>query len=105
MTRLITALACLALAAPAIAEPDATPAKATPAKAKTAQDDEAKPACKRKVIGRGLERKVVCEFEAPLVVKTEKPRPKVLIVPRDGRAVVGRPKQTDPLTGLSNRLR
>jgi hypothetical protein len=60
--------------------------------------------CKRVVVGRGLDRKVVCEFTAPVVVKTGAPTPKVMIVPRDGRNVVGRPRSEDRLHGLSPRL-
>ena len=76
----------------------ATAAAADPKPAKT---EAAK--CKRKVVGKGLERKVVCEFEQEIVVSSEQPKPKVLIVPVDGRKVVGRPKTTDPFAGLSRR--
>lgn len=59
--------------------------------------------CKRVVVGRGLDRKVVCEVSAPLVVKQEAPKPAVLIVNRGGKVVTGRPKSEDRLDGLSRR--
>lgn len=66
----------------------ATPVLAEPA---------AKPAtCKRVVVGRH----VVCEYRAPVIVKVTTPKPNVMIVARDGRAVVGRPKSDDRLAGL-----
>jgi hypothetical protein len=61
--------------------------------------------CKRVVVGRGLDRKVVCDVQAPIVVKQEAPKPAVLIVNRGGRDVTGRPKSGDRLNGLSRRLR
>jgi hypothetical protein len=95
--RCIAALAALALAAvPAFAEPTAKPA--------AAKVDEPKPAtCKRKVVGRGLDRKVICVFEDPIVIGVEPSKPKVIIAPGDPRKVVGRPKQTDPFAGLPRR--
>jgi len=59
--------------------------------------------CRRVVVGRGLDRKVVCEVPVPVVVKQEAPKPAVLIVNKGGREVVGRPKSGDRLTGLSHR--
>ncbi len=59
--------------------------------------------CKRVVVGRGLDRKVVCEVAAPLTVSTSTPKPKVIIVNRGGKAVTGRPKSEDRLNGLSRR--
>lgn len=59
--------------------------------------------CKRVVVGRGLDRKVVCEVTAPVIVKQEAPKPAVLIVNKGGRDVTGRPKSSDRLSGLSHR--
>lgn len=81
--------AALALATTAAADPKPAP--------------EAKPLCKRKVVGKGLERKVVCVFDAPIVIPASAPKPKVVIAPADGRKVVGRPKSSDPLVGLDRR--
>jgi len=65
---------------------------------------EAKPAtCKKRVVGKGLDRKVICEIEQEIVIPGEAPKPKVIIAPADGRKVVGRPKLTDPLQGLPRR--
>jgi hypothetical protein len=61
------------------------------------------PQCKRVVVGRGLDRKVVCEVTAPVVVKQEPPKPAVLIINKGGRDVTGRPKSGDRLAGLSHR--
>lgn len=58
------------------------------------------PPCKRVVVGRGLDRKVYCEISAPVVVKQKPPKPAVVVAPRDGRAVTGRPKSEDRLKGL-----
>ena len=81
---------------------------ATPAFADSKPKQEAKPevkpaTCKKRVVGKGLDRKVVCEFEQEIVVPGEAPKPKVIIAPADGRKVVGRPKLTDPLNGLPRR--
>jgi hypothetical protein len=62
-----------------------------------------KQTCKRKVMGKGLDRKVVCVFEEPIVIPASAPKPKVVIAPADGRKVVGRPKSSDPLVGLDRR--
>ncbi len=59
--------------------------------------------CKRVVVGRGLDRKVVCEVSAPVIVNQQAPKPAVLIVNKGGREVVGRPKSGDRLQGLSRR--
>ncbi|CAN5910338.1 hypothetical protein BH11MYX3_BH11MYX3_29060 [soil metagenome] len=59
--------------------------------------------CKRVVVGRGLDRKVVCEVTAPVIVNQSAPKPAVLIVNKGGRDVVGRPKSGDRLQGLSHR--
>jgi hypothetical protein len=68
------------------------------------QEEPKKPAtCKKVVVGKGLERHVVCEIEAPVVVTP--PKPGVIVVPIDGRKVVGRPKSGDRLSGLSHQLR
>ena len=93
-------MAALTLAAgTATANPKAKPTGSVSA----AEATEAKPTCVRRVVGRGLDRKVVCEFEAPIIVGASAPKPKVLIVPSDGKQIVGRPKLTDPFAGLSRR--
>ena len=89
--RFIAIVVGLAFATSAAADTKPAPTKTEAAK------------CKRKVVGKGLDRKVVCEFEQEIVVSSEQPKPKVLIVPVDGRKVVGRPKSTDPFAGLSRR--
>jgi hypothetical protein len=86
--RCIAIAAALALATTAAADP------------KPATE---KPVCQRKVIGKGLDRKVVCVFADPIVVPASAPKPKVVIAPADGRKVVGRPKAADPLVGLDRR--
>ena len=91
--RFIAIVVGLAFAASAAADTKPAPA---PAKTEAAK-------CKRKVVGKGLDRKVICEFEQEIVVSSDAPKPKVLIVPVDGRKVVGRPKSTDPFAGLSRR--
>lgn len=97
---MIRLLALLALAAgPVLADP--APA-AKPAEAKA--NAEPKPACKKTVVGRGLDRHVVCTFEVPVVVKAGTPKPKVLMVHSDGKSVVGRPRSGDRLEGLSHQL-
>lgn len=73
---------------------------ATPAFADVKPKEQPKPACKKRVVGKGLDRKVVCELEEPIVVTGQRPRPNVMIAPVDGRKVTGRPKLTDPLAGL-----
>ena len=85
---------------PALADAPAKPAKPTPAP--TAQPSTAAPApttCKNVVVGKGRDRKVVCEITGP-VVPVSAPKPNVVIVPRDGKAVTGRPKSEDRLKGL-----
>jgi hypothetical protein len=91
--RSLAALALVILAGSAAADP------------KTESTASQSPACKRVVIGRGLDRKVVCEVQAPVVVHQEAPKPNVLIVNKGGRDVTGRPKSGDRLNGLSRRLR
>ena len=61
--------------------------------------------CKRHVVGRGLDRKVVCEITSVIEVKTSTPKPKVLVITSDGRGVVGRPRSDDRLRGLSPRTK
>jgi hypothetical protein len=92
LTRLI--LAALAVPAIALAEPAPAPAH-TPSPAKTT--------CTRKVVGKGLDRHVVCEIDQPVWVKTSA-KPSVVVVPRDPRNLVGRPQSTDRLDGLSHQL-
>ncbi len=85
-------LAVLLLAGVAAAEPAAK------------QAEPKKPAtCKKVVVGKGLERHMTCVIEAPVVVTP--PKPGVLVVPVDGRKVVGRPKSDDRLSGLNHQLR
>lgn len=64
-----------------------------------------KPTCKPTVVGRGLERKVVCVFEEQIEVKAGTPKPQVLYLTKGGKAVTGRPRSDDRLNGLSRRLR
>jgi hypothetical protein len=88
-------LACLLfLTATAAADPQKPTATPAPATATTA--------CKKVVVvGRGLDRKVYCDIDTPIVVKGKAPKPAVVVAPKDGRAVVGRPKSEDRLKGLS----
>ena len=98
MLRLMRALAILiglAFAGPAAAEPPIT----TPPKTTTPTPAP----CKKVVVGRGLDRKVVCEITVPVVVKEGAAKPEVLIVPRDPRKVVGRPRSENRLNGLGPR--
>ncbi|MDB4959840.1 MAG: hypothetical protein JWO36_7409 [Myxococcales bacterium] len=60
--------------------------------------------CKRVVVGRGLDRHVVCELKEPVIVKTAAPKPKVIIVHRDPREMIGPPRSGDRLAGLSHQL-
>ncbi len=86
---MVRILACIALASGvAVADPPARP----------------KAQCKMHFVGKGLDRKAVCEIEAPVVVKQEAPKPNVVIVHQDGKRVVGRPKSDDRLDGLSHTL-
>jgi hypothetical protein len=80
--------ALLLLTATAVADP-------TP----TAKPAEPLTKCKR--VGKGAERKILCEVQAPIIVKAKPPKPAVAVVARDGRAVTGRPKSEDRLQGLS----
>ncbi|MEO8701242.1 MAG: hypothetical protein ABI867_14420 [Kofleriaceae bacterium] len=80
----------------------AVPAAADPAPAKPAAAPAAS-ACKKVIVGKGADRKIVCEITAPVVVKAGAPKPEVLIVPQDGRKVVGRPRSENRLNGLSPR--
>lgn len=76
------------------------------AAADSSKQAEPKPElCKRKVVGRGLDRKVVCEFTAVVEVKTSTPKPKVVVITTDGRGVVGRPRSDDRLRGLGPRTK
>lgn len=95
--RTLAALAVLVLGAGlAAADPKPEPAKS---EATTTQSA----GCKRLVVGRGLDRKVICQIEAPVVVHQEPPKPNVIIVNRGGKNVTGRPKSEDRLNGLSRR--
>ncbi len=85
-------LAIVLVSSVAAADPAAKPT-ASPAK------------CKKLVVGKGLERHVTCEITAPIVIGTSAPKPGVLIVSHDGRAVTGRPKTGDRFGGLSHQLR
>ena len=95
------ALALVLAAGPAAAEPT----KPTSSKREVTKPapPAAKPTCKRTVVGRGLDRKVVCTFETEIVVTSQPSKPKVVYVTRDGRNVTGRPKSGDRLEGLSRR--
>lgn len=98
MLRALTAL----LLATGVAAADPAPAPApAPAKPPAAH---AATTCKRVVVGRGLDRHVVCEISAPVVVKQQAPAPKVLIIQEGGKKVTGRPRSPDRLSGLSRRL-
>ena len=96
-------LILLLAASPAFAEPTAKRAKPPAAKPAVATPAPA-PVCKKVFVGRGLERHAVCEFTAPIVVKETSAKPNVLIVPRGGRTVTGRPRSEDRLSGLSHHL-
>jgi len=80
--------ALLLLTATAVADP-------------TPQDKPAEPQTKCRRVGKGAERKIVCEVRDPIIVKVKPSKPAVAIVGRDGRAVTGRPKSEDRLQGLS----
>ncbi len=71
----------------------------------TAKQPDPPAKCKKVVVGKGLERRVTCEIQAPIVVGTTAPKPGVLIVPHDGRNVTGRPTTCDRFSGLSHQLR
>jgi hypothetical protein len=90
-------LILVALAIPAIAFAD-------PAPASTPAPSPAKASCTRKVVGKGLDRHVVCEIDQTVWVKTSA-KPSVIVVPRDPRGLVGRPQSSDRLDGLSHQLR
>ena len=98
------ALAIL-LAAPGLAAADPTPAATKPAPVKAEPPRPEAAACTRVVVGRGLERHSVCRIETPVIVKVETQRPGVIIVHDGGKKVVGPPRFTDPLVGLSHSLR
>ena len=104
MTRAL-ALVLFLVAAPAVADSTTKPAQASAQpETKTATKTATKlDTCKRVVVGRGLERKVVCEIVAPIDVKETAPKPNVVIVHQSPRAVVGRPKSENRLNGLSQR--
>ncbi|HEU0031833.1 MAG TPA: hypothetical protein VFQ53_14445 [Kofleriaceae bacterium] len=72
--------------------------------AKTAAKPADPAPCKKRVVGKGLDRKVVCEFTTEVIVKAGTPKPDVMVVTQDGRSVTGRPKSEDRLNGLSPRL-
>lgn len=102
MTRAI-ALVLFLVASPAAADSTAKPTS-VPAKVQPETKAPAKPApCKKVVVGRGLERRVVCEIAAPIDVTAAAPKPNVVIVHQSPRAVVGRPKSENRLNGLSQR--
>ena len=96
LMRALALLVGLSLTGPAAAESPTVP---TPPKATATT---ATP-CKKVVVGRGLDRKVVCEITVPMIVKAGAPKPEVLIVPRDARSVVGRPRSENRLNGISQR--
>ena len=78
----------------------ATAAAADPKPQAPTKVEAAKPACKPKYVGKGLERKVVCVFEKDIVLHAEPPKPKVIYVSEGGKKVTGRPRTTDPFKGL-----
>jgi hypothetical protein len=92
----------LVLFAAGSAAADPAPAKPADAKAEPAKAEPTK--CKPHVVGRGLERHVVCEIDVPIIVKQSAPKPGVLIVHTDGRKIV-KPHYVDGLEGLSHSLR
>ncbi len=95
--RTLAALAVLVLGAgTAAADPKPQPAKPEATSAQSA-------GCKRVVVGRGLDRKVICQVEAEVIVHQDAPKPNVIIVNRGGKNVTGRPKSEDRLNGLSRR--
>lgn len=95
--RTLAALAMLVLGAGlAAADPKPEPAKPEATATQSA-------GCKRVVVGRGLDRKVICAVDEPIVVNQSAPKPNVLIVNRGGKVVTGRPKSEDRLNGLSRR--
>lgn len=61
--------------------------------------------CKKVIVGKGADKKAVCEVQTEIVVGEKAPKPAVLIVNKGGREVVGRPKSGDRLEGLSQRRR
>ena len=63
----------------------------------------AKATCKRKIVGKGLDRHSVCEIEGPILVNASS-KPAVAIVSQDPRNLVGRPRSGDRLDGLSHQL-
>ena len=84
--------ALLLVSGPALA--DKKPTK-PPATAK----QPAKASCKPKKVGKKMTCVQVYEVDLG-EVKTGAPKPDVVIVPTDGRKVVGRPKSEDRLQGL-----
>jgi hypothetical protein len=61
--------------------------------------------CKKVIVGKGADKKVVCEIQTEITVGEKAPKPAVLIVNKGGKEVVGRPKSGDRLQGLSQRRR
>jgi len=107
MTRAL-ALVMFLVAAPAMADSTpstpskhAAPTRNLPAKAEA---PVAAKGCKKTVIGRGLDRKVVCVIETEIDVNAGAPKPNVVIVHQSPRHVVGRPKSESRLKGLPQRL-
>lgn len=72
----------------------AGPVAADPKPAKPA------PACKKVIVGKGKDRKAICEYTAEIVVTTSAPKPKVVYVTRGGKDVTGRPQSEDRLKGM-----
>ena len=102
MTRAI-ALVLFLVAAPAAAD-STTSTKPAKAPAAVTAIAPAKPtACKKVVVGKGLERRVICVIETEIDVTTSTPKPQVVIVHQSPRHVVGRPKSENRLNGLSQR--
>ena len=61
--------------------------------------------CKKVIVGKGADKKLVCEIQTEITVGEKAPKPAVIIVNKGGREVVGRPKSGNRLQGLSQRLR
>ena|ERR1700690_1499888 len=54
---------------------------------------------------KGGERQLTCVIDVPIIVKVKPPTPAIVMVPGDGRKVVGRPELADPFKGLPQHLR
>jgi hypothetical protein len=100
----LPALIAAAMLSPMIAFADPTPGVAPVPSAAVGALPGAKATCKQKIVGKGLERHSVCVIEGDVQV-TASNKPAVVVVPRDPRVLVGRPRSNDRLDGLSHQLR